>query len=110
MQASRPLTSGTADAVSTGSSYGRGYFPPVERATVTSDSMVSRKRLPLAEQDGSREGEEEDDKGDEEEPAERRTAAARHAPKRGPHDASSGRDQRGVRKAELAMLRASDQP
>ena len=75
--------------------------------------MVSRKRLPLEEQDGgpgSREGEEEDDKGDEEEPAERRTAAARHAPKRGPHDASSGRDQRGVRKAELAMLRASDQP
>jgi hypothetical protein len=41
MQASQPLASGAADAVSTGSSYGRGYFPPVTRATVTSDMVAS---------------------------------------------------------------------
>ena len=40
MQASQPLASGAADAVSTGSSYGRGYFPPVTRATVTSDMVA----------------------------------------------------------------------
>ena len=37
MQASLPLASGAADAVSTGSSYGRSY-QPVTRATVTSDT------------------------------------------------------------------------
>ena len=41
MQASRPLTPGAADAVSTGSSYGRGSLPPVTRATVTSDMVAS---------------------------------------------------------------------
>ena len=40
MQAPRPLTSGAADAVSTGSSYGRGSLPPVTRATVTSDMVA----------------------------------------------------------------------
>jgi hypothetical protein len=38
MQASRPLASGAAAADSTSSSYGRGSFPPVTRATVTSDT------------------------------------------------------------------------
>ena len=41
MQASLPLTSGAADAVSIGSSYGRGSFPPVTRATITSDMVAS---------------------------------------------------------------------
>ena len=38
MQASLPLTSGAADAVSTVSSYGYGSILPVTRATVTSDN------------------------------------------------------------------------
>ena len=42
MQASQPLASGAADAVSTGSSYGRGSLPPVTRATVTSDTVTHR--------------------------------------------------------------------
>ena len=42
MQASRPLTSGAADAVSTVSSYGYGYTLPVTRATVTSDSSINQ--------------------------------------------------------------------
>ena len=41
MQASRPLTSGAADAVSTVSSYGYGSILPVTRATVTSDMVAS---------------------------------------------------------------------
>jgi hypothetical protein len=38
--ATRDLASGAADAVSTGGSYGRGSFPPVTRATVTSDMVA----------------------------------------------------------------------
>jgi hypothetical protein len=40
MQASRPLASGAADAVSTVSSYGYGSILPVTRATATSDMVA----------------------------------------------------------------------
>ena len=37
------FSAGAADAVSTVSSYGRGSFPPVTRATVTSDNSCGRQ-------------------------------------------------------------------